>query len=73
MSRSIFPTILGLLKGLLKFLLVASFPVIANIGLATAFYSVISDNPIWAQIAGISIVFIINGLSFIGKTDNTKI
>ena len=51
---------IGLLKGLLKFLLVASFPVIANIGLATAFYSVISDNPIWAQIAGISIVFIWN-------------
>ncbi len=50
----------SLLKGLLKFLLVASFPVIANVGLATAFYNIVSENETWAQIAGISIVFIWN-------------
>ncbi|KGG12069.1 MULTISPECIES: glycosyltransferase [Prochlorococcus] len=49
-----------LLKGLFKFLIVASFPVIANIGLATAFYNTISNNTVLAQIAGISIVFIWN-------------
>ncbi len=49
-----------LIKGLLKFLLVASFPVVANIGLATAFYNMVSDNELLAQIAGISIVFIWN-------------
>ena len=50
----------SIFKGLLKFLLVASLPVIANIGLATAFYNSISRNTIWAQIAGIFVVFIWN-------------
>ncbi len=50
----------GLLKGLLKFLLVASLPVLANVGLATTFYNVISANPFIAQMAGIIVVFIWN-------------
>ena len=49
-----------LFKGLLKFLLVASLPVIANVGLATAFYNIISSNTFLAQMAGILVVFIWN-------------
>ena len=51
---------LALLRGLLKFLLVASLPVLANIGLATAFYNAVARNTIWAQMAGIFVVFIWN-------------
>ncbi len=50
----------SLIKGLLKFLLVASLPVLANVGLATTFYSIISPNAIEAQIAGIVVVFVWN-------------
>ncbi len=49
-----------LVKGLLKFLLVASLPAIANIGLATTFYNVISPNTFLAQVAGILVVFVWN-------------
>ena len=51
---------ISLIKGLLKFLLVASLPVIANIGLATAFYNSVYKNTLLAQISGICVVFIWN-------------
>ncbi|MFO7629682.1 MAG: glycosyltransferase family 2 protein [Prochlorococcaceae cyanobacterium] len=51
---------LGLLAGLLKFLLVASLPVLANVGLASAFYSFVSRDTLWAQLAGILVVFVWN-------------
>ncbi len=50
----------ALLKGLLKFLLVASLPVIANISLATTFYNVVARNEFWAQLIGIVVVFVWN-------------
>ncbi len=50
----------ALLKGLIKFLLVASLPVIANVGLATTFYNLVSPNPFIAQMAGIIVVFVWN-------------
>lgn len=46
--------------GLLKFLLVSSLPIIANVGLASLFYSQISPNTFLSQIAGIVVVFIWN-------------
>ena len=49
-----------LLKGLVKFLLVASLPVLANVGLASSFYTVLDLNTFWSQIAGILVVFIWN-------------
>ncbi|MFM2080607.1 MAG: hypothetical protein RLZZ124_290 [Cyanobacteriota bacterium] len=51
---------LNLLRGLLKFLLVASLPVLANVGLASAFYSFIARDTLWAQLAGILLVFVWN-------------
>tara|TARA_B100000927_G_C16426938_1_gene453878 strand:- start:35 stop:1126 length:1092 start_codon:yes stop_codon:yes gene_type:complete len=54
---------LALLRGLLKFLLVASLPVIANVGIATAFYQYISSDTFIAQIAGIAIVYAWNYLA----------
>tara|TARA_Y100001968_G_C19431454_1_gene757292 strand:+ start:572 stop:1672 length:1101 start_codon:yes stop_codon:yes gene_type:complete len=51
---------INLLKGLLKFLLVASLPVFANVGLATAFYAYVSSNAVWAQLAGVLLVFVWN-------------
>ena len=54
---------LDLLRGLLKFLLVASLPVIANIGIATAFYQYISSDTFIAQLAGIAIVYAWNYLA----------
>ena len=50
----------NLFKGLAKFLLVSSLPVMANIGLATAFYNSVYENTILAQISGICVVFIWN-------------
>ncbi len=50
----------ALLRGLLKFLLVASLPVLANVGLASAFYSFVSRDTFWAQLAGILVVFVWN-------------
>ena len=51
---------LALLRGLLKFLLVASLPVLANVGLASAFYSLVARDTLWAQLAGILVVFVWN-------------
>ncbi|MFZ9149206.1 glycosyltransferase family 2 protein [Vulcanococcus sp.] len=49
-----------LLRGLLKFLLVASLPVMANVGLASAYYSLVAPNAVGAQLAGIVVVFVWN-------------
>ena len=49
-----------LLRGLLKFLLVASLPVLANVGLASAFYSLVARDTLWAQLSGILVVFVWN-------------
>ena len=49
-----------LIKGLLKFLLVASLPVLANVGLATSFYRLVASDPFLAQLAGIIVVFVWN-------------
>ncbi len=51
---------LKLLGGLLKFLLVSSLPAMANIGLALAFYQNVARDSLWAQLAGIIVVFIWN-------------
>ena len=51
---------LNLLRGLLKFLLVASLPVLANVGLATTFYKFVAPNTLGAQMAGILVVFVWN-------------
>ncbi|MBM5800328.1 MAG: glycosyltransferase family 2 protein [Cyanobacteria bacterium K_DeepCast_35m_m2_023] len=51
---------LALVRGLLKFLLVASLPVLANVGLASAYYSFIARDTFWAQLAGIVVVFVWN-------------
>lgn len=51
---------LALLRGLLKFLLVASLPVLANVGVASAFYSYVAHSTFWAQLAGILVVFVWN-------------
>ena len=53
----------NLLKGLLKFLLVVSFPLSVNIGISSTFYKVVSDNTFWAQIVGITISFLWNYLA----------
>lgn len=50
----------SLLRGLLKFLLVASLPVLANVGLASTFYNLVARDTFWAQIAGIVVVFVWN-------------
>ena len=49
-----------LIRGLLKFLLVASLPALANVGLATSFYSLIQAHALWAQLAGIVVVYVWN-------------
>ncbi len=50
----------ALMKGLLKFLLVASLPVVANISLATTFYNIVARNELLAQLTGIIVVFVWN-------------
>ena len=50
----------ALFVGLLKFLLVSSLPIIANVGLASSFYNLISPNTLFSQLAGIIVVFIWN-------------
>ncbi len=50
----------SLIRGLLKFLLVASLPVMANVGLATSFYTFITPSELWAQMSGIVVVFVWN-------------
>ena len=54
---------LDLVVGLFKFLIVASLPVIANVGITTAFYKYISADTFIAQIAGIVIVYAWNYLA----------
>jgi|TARA_X000000368_G_scaffold4609_1_gene3524 dolichol-phosphate mannosyltransferase len=54
---------LALLIGFFKFLLIASLPIIANIGITTAFYKYISADTFIAQIAGIVIVYAWNYLA----------
>ena len=49
-----------LVQGLLKFLLVASLPALANIGLATSFYTLVGPHAVWAQLAGIVVVYVWN-------------
>ena len=46
--------------GLIKFLLVSSIPLLANVGLASSFYQYVSPNKFLSQMAGIIIVFIWN-------------
>tara|TARA_B100000886_G_scaffold306602_1_gene239050 strand:- start:3492 stop:4601 length:1110 start_codon:yes stop_codon:yes gene_type:complete len=46
--------------GLLKFLLVSSLPIIANVGVTNLFYSQFSTNSFFSQLAGIFVVFIWN-------------
>ena len=50
----------GFFLGLLKFLLVSSLPIIANIGVTNLFYSQLSVNTFISQIGGILVVFIWN-------------
>ncbi len=54
---------LSLLFGYLKFLLVASLPIIANIGITTTFYNYVSRDTFIAQMAGIVIVYAWNYLA----------
>lgn len=49
-----------LFLGLLKFLLVSSIPLLANVGLASSFYQYVSPNKFLSQMAGIIVVFIWN-------------
>lgn len=51
---------LKLIEGLLKYLMVASLPVIANVGMASAYYNLINHNSILAQLAGIVVIFFWN-------------
>jgi len=51
---------LALMRGLLKFLLVASLPVLANVGLASAYYNFVDRDTLFAQLAGIVVVFVWN-------------
>ncbi len=51
---------LALVRGLLKFLVVASLPVLANVGVASAIYSIVADDTLLAQLAGILVVFVWN-------------
>ena len=49
-----------LISGLVKFLIVSSIPLLANVGLASSFYQYVSPNKILSQMAGIIVVFIWN-------------
>jgi dolichol-phosphate mannosyltransferase len=50
----------NLFLGLIKFWFVASLPVAANVGLASAYFSLVQPNVILSQLAGIAVVFIWN-------------
>ena len=54
---------LSLLFGYFKFLLVASLPIIANIGITTTFYNYVARDTFLAQLAGIVIVYAWNYLA----------
>jgi dolichol-phosphate mannosyltransferase len=51
---------LALVRGLLKFLVVASLPVLANVGVTSAFYSLVARDTFLAQLVGIVVVFVWN-------------
>jgi dolichol-phosphate mannosyltransferase len=51
---------LALVRGLLKFWVVASLPVLANVGVTSAFYSLITRDTFLAQLVGIVVVFVWN-------------
>ncbi len=51
---------LALLRGLLRFWLVASLPVLANIGIASAYFNFVNSDVVIAQLVGILVVFIWN-------------
>ena len=51
---------LALVKGLARFLVVASLPALANVGVASAYYSLVAADTFWAQLAGIVVVFVWN-------------
>ena len=50
----------ALIIGLIKFLIVSSLPIFANVGLATTFFNYITTNTLLSQLAGIVVVFIWN-------------
>ena len=50
----------ALIIGLFKFLIVSSLPILANVGLATTFFTYVSPNTLLSQIAGIIVVYIWN-------------
>ena len=50
----------ALFLGLIKFLIVSSLPIFANVGLATFFFNYVSSNTLFSQLAGIIVVFIWN-------------
>ena len=49
-----------LISGLMKFLIVSSIPLLANVGLASSFYQYVTPNKFLSQMAGIVVVFIWN-------------
>jgi dolichol-phosphate mannosyltransferase len=51
---------LALVAGLLRFWLVASLPVVANVGVASAYFDWVQNDVVWAQLAGILVVFVWN-------------
>ena len=51
---------INLISGLIKFLIVSSIPLLANVGLASSFYQYVTPNKFLSQMAGIIVVFIWN-------------
>lgn len=51
---------INLFTGLLKFLMVSSIPLMANVGLASSFYQFVTPNKFLSQMAGIIVFFIWN-------------
>jgi dolichol-phosphate mannosyltransferase len=51
---------IALLRGLVKFLAVASLPILANVGLASSFYNTVARDTTSAQLSGIAVAFIWN-------------
>ena len=50
----------ALATGLLRFWLVASLPAMANVGVASAYFNWVQSDVVWAQLAGIVVVFVWN-------------
>tara|TARA_B100000242_G_C43041626_1_gene486001 strand:+ start:799 stop:1893 length:1095 start_codon:yes stop_codon:yes gene_type:complete len=51
---------INLISGLMKFLIVSSIPILANIGLASSIYQYVTPNKFLSQMAGIIVVYIWN-------------